>query len=70
MCVYACVLYSYLYNMCIHLFIALTYYIHLYTIHLQVHTYLKDHDLSGLDIQIMSPVHAMRYTCKSDSYII
>ncbi len=28
----------------------------------KVHTYLKDHDTSGLDIQIMSQVRAMRYT--------
>ncbi|MDY7577081.1 NADP-dependent isocitrate dehydrogenase [Herbaspirillum sp. RTI4] len=28
----------------------------------KVHTYLKEYDLSGLDIQIMSQVRAMRYT--------
>jgi isocitrate dehydrogenase len=28
----------------------------------KVETYLKDHDTSGLDIQIMSQVRAMRYT--------
>ena len=28
----------------------------------KVHTYLKDHDTDGLDIQIMSQVRAMRYT--------
>jgi isocitrate dehydrogenase len=28
----------------------------------KVHTYLKDHDISGLDIQIMSQVRAIRYT--------
>lgn len=28
----------------------------------KVRTYLKDHDLTGLDIQIMSQVRAMRYT--------
>ncbi|MCW8092468.1 NADP-dependent isocitrate dehydrogenase [Alteromonas sp. ASW11-130] len=28
----------------------------------KVHKYLKDHDLSGLDIQIMSPVRAIRYS--------
>jgi len=28
----------------------------------KVHTYLKDHDTSGLDIRIMSQVRAMRYT--------
>jgi isocitrate dehydrogenase len=28
----------------------------------KVNTYLKDHDISGLDIQIMSQVRAMRYT--------
>jgi isocitrate dehydrogenase len=28
----------------------------------KVHTYLKDHDTEGLDIQIMSQVRAMRYT--------
>jgi isocitrate dehydrogenase len=28
----------------------------------KVHTYLSDHDLSGLDIQIMSQTRAMRYT--------
>jgi isocitrate dehydrogenase len=28
----------------------------------KVHTYLKDHDTAGLDIQIMSQVRAMRYT--------
>lgn len=28
----------------------------------KVNTYLKDHDTSGLDIQIMSPVEAMKYT--------
>ena len=30
----------------------------------KVETYLKDHDTSGLDIQIMSPVDAIRYTLK------
>lgn len=29
-----------------------------------VNTYLKDHDTAGLDISIMSPVHAMRLTCE------
>jgi isocitrate dehydrogenase len=28
----------------------------------KVHTYLKDHDTTGLDIQIMSQVRAMRFT--------
>ncbi|WP_019039269.1 NADP-dependent isocitrate dehydrogenase [Psychroflexus tropicus] len=28
----------------------------------KVHTYLKDHDLTGADIQIMSPKEAMQYT--------
>jgi len=28
----------------------------------KVHTYLKDHDTTGLDIQIMSQVRAMRYS--------
>ena len=28
----------------------------------KVHTYLKDHDTAGLDVQIMSQVRAMRYT--------
>jgi len=28
----------------------------------KVHTYLKDHDTAGLDIQILSQVRAMRYT--------
>lgn len=28
----------------------------------KVNTYLKDHDISGLDISIMSPVRAIRYT--------
>jgi isocitrate dehydrogenase len=30
----------------------------------KVETYLKDHDLNGLDIQIMSPVDAMNFTLK------
>jgi isocitrate dehydrogenase len=30
----------------------------------KVKTYLKDHDTTGLDIQIMSQVRAMRYTCE------
>jgi len=30
----------------------------------KVETYLKDHDTSGLDIQILSPVEATRYTLK------
>merc|ERR1711920_1151470 len=30
----------------------------------RVKTYLKDHDISGLDIEIMSPVEAMRVTCQ------
>lgn len=30
----------------------------------KVETYLKDHDTSGLEIQIMSPVDAIRYTLK------
>jgi len=30
----------------------------------KVNTYLKDHDLSGLDVQIMSPVDAMNFTLK------
>ena len=30
----------------------------------KVKTYLKDHDTDGLDIQIMSPVDAIRYTLK------
>merc|ERR1712217_709107 len=30
----------------------------------KVKTYLKDHETSGLDIEIMSPVEAMRVTCK------
>ncbi|WP_332847867.1 NADP-dependent isocitrate dehydrogenase [Massilia sp. S19_KUP03_FR1] len=30
----------------------------------KVRTYLKDHDTTGLDIQIMSQVRAMRYTCE------
>jgi isocitrate dehydrogenase len=29
----------------------------------KVNRYLQDHDTTGLDIQIMSPVAAMRYTC-------
>ena len=29
----------------------------------KVKTYLKDHDTSGLDISILSPVHAMRLSC-------
>jgi isocitrate dehydrogenase len=30
----------------------------------KVHQYLADYDITGLDIQIMSPVEAMRFTCK------
>jgi len=30
----------------------------------KVNRYLKDHDTSGLDIQIMSPVKATRYSCE------
>jgi isocitrate dehydrogenase len=30
----------------------------------KVEKYLKDHDTTGLDIQIMAPVDAMLYTCK------
>lgn len=30
----------------------------------KVKTYLKDHNTEGLDIEIMSPVHAMRATCE------
>ncbi len=30
----------------------------------KVNRYLKDHDTSGLEIKIMSPVEAMRYTCE------
>jgi isocitrate dehydrogenase len=30
----------------------------------KVETYLKDHDLSGLDIRIMAPVEAMKFTLK------
>lgn len=30
----------------------------------KVKTYLKDHDTEGLDIQIMSQVRSMRYTCE------
>merc|ERR1719376_1204151 len=30
----------------------------------KVKTYLKDHDISGLDIDIMSPIEAMRITCQ------
>lgn len=30
----------------------------------KVRAYLKDHDTSGLDIQIMSQVRSMRYTCE------
>ncbi|WP_017733404.1 NADP-dependent isocitrate dehydrogenase [Nafulsella turpanensis] len=30
----------------------------------KVKLYLKDHDTSGLEIKIMSPVEAMRYTCE------
>ncbi|RFD26340.1 NADP-dependent isocitrate dehydrogenase [Mycobacterium uberis] len=30
----------------------------------KVRTYLEDHDTSGLDIQIMSQVRSMRYTCE------
>lgn len=30
----------------------------------KVNQYLKDHDTSGLEIKIMSPVDAMRYTCQ------
>jgi len=30
----------------------------------KVQSYLKDHDTHGLDISIMSPVHAMRLTCE------
>merc|ERR1712166_907094 len=29
----------------------------------KVNTYLKDHDTDGLDLQIMSPVDATKYTC-------
>ncbi|MGV3505508.1 MAG: NADP-dependent isocitrate dehydrogenase [Adhaeribacter sp.] len=29
----------------------------------KVNTYLKNHDTNGLEIQILSPVEAMRYTC-------
>jgi len=29
----------------------------------KVERYLQDHDINGLEIQIMSPVEAMRYTC-------
>jgi isocitrate dehydrogenase len=31
---------------------------------LKVNEYLKDHDLDGLEIKIMNPVEAMRYTCQ------
>ncbi|MDB5261574.1 MAG: isocitrate dehydrogenase [Adhaeribacter sp.] len=30
----------------------------------KVERYLQDHDTTGLDIQVMSPVAAMRYTCE------
>ncbi|MBK0401680.1 NADP-dependent isocitrate dehydrogenase [Adhaeribacter sp. BT258] len=30
----------------------------------KVNQYLKDHDTNGLEIKIMSPVEAMRYTCE------
>ena len=30
----------------------------------KVNKYLKEHDTKGLDIQIMNPVNAMRYTCE------
>ena len=30
----------------------------------KVNRYLKEHDTKGLDIQIMSPVNAMRFTCE------
>jgi len=30
----------------------------------KVNTYLKDHDTAGLDIQIMTPAEATRYTCQ------
>ena len=30
----------------------------------KVNTYLKDHDVKGLDISIMTPVHAMRLSCE------
>ena len=30
----------------------------------KVKTYLQDHDTTGLDIQIMAPVTAMKYTCE------
>jgi isocitrate dehydrogenase len=30
----------------------------------KVEQYLKDHDTSGLEVEIMSPVEAMRYTCE------
>ncbi|CAN5881538.1 NADP-dependent isocitrate dehydrogenase [soil metagenome] len=30
----------------------------------KVDRYLQDHDTTGLDLQIMSPVEAMRYTCE------
>ncbi|MBN2602924.1 MAG: NADP-dependent isocitrate dehydrogenase [Candidatus Thermoplasmatota archaeon] len=33
----------------------------------KVNRYLKDHDTKGLDIQIMSPVEATRYSCKKIS---
>ncbi|MDP2134749.1 MAG: NADP-dependent isocitrate dehydrogenase [Sulfuritalea sp.] len=33
----------------------------------KVHTYLKDHDTTGLDIQVMSQVRAMRYTLERAS---
>jgi isocitrate dehydrogenase len=31
---------------------------------IKVKTYLQDHDTTGLDIQIMSPVAAMKFTCE------
>lgn len=30
----------------------------------KVQKYLKEHDTNGLDIQILSPVHAMRFSCE------
>ena len=30
----------------------------------KVKLYLADHDTNGLDISILSPVHAMRFTCE------
>jgi isocitrate dehydrogenase len=35
----------------------------------KIKTYLKDHDTQDLNIQIMTPEHAMRYSCERARYI-